>query len=153
MHASLFFYPPLTIGVVFTLENILMVTPITLAHGLQATPPNQPVGQLFQGGASPMWTMPKRTDSRTRIIWMEGREWRVQEQSDSRADREERALVFSSAGESHTVHEYHWLWFGFMDDELAALYKSRRKAADSAAYHPAVTSERELSGASPRLPR
>ena len=100
-----------------------------------------------------MWTMPKRADSRTRIIWMDGREWRVQEQSDSLADREERSLVFSSGGESHTLHEYHWLWFGFMDEELATLYKTRRKAATSAAYHSSVTSERELSAASPRLPQ
>ena len=100
-----------------------------------------------------MWTMPKRADSRTRIIWMDGREWRVQEQSDRQEDREARSLVFSSAAESHTIHEYHWLWFGFMDEELATLYKSRRKAAESAAYYSSVTSERELSGASPRLPQ
>lgn len=100
-----------------------------------------------------MWTMTKRADSRTRIIWMDGREWRVQEQADRLADREERSLVFSSGGECHTVHEYHWLWFGFMDDELAALCKTRRKAAESAAYLPLATSERELSRASPRLPQ
>jgi hypothetical protein len=84
---------------------------------------------------------------------MDGQEWRVQEQSDRLADREERSLVFSSSGESHTVHEYHWLWFAFMDEELAALYKTRRGTATSAAYHSSITSERELSAASPQLPR
>ena len=34
--------------------------------------------------------------------------------------------MFSCDAESHRVYEYHWLWFGFMDSELAALSKSRR---------------------------
>lgn len=82
-----------------------------------------------------MWTMPKRPESRTRTVRMDGREWRIEERTDRIGDREERLLVFSAEGESHAIRDYHWLWFGFMDQELAALCPSRRKAAELAVSH------------------
>jgi hypothetical protein len=74
----------------------------------------------------------KRPESRTRIVRMDGREWRVQERAEMGDDqREVRSLVFSSDGETREVRNYHWLWFGFMDDELAALCRARRVVAEA----------------------
>ena len=73
----------------------------------------------------------KRPESRTRIVRMDGREWRVHERAELGDDkREVRSLVFSSDGETREVRNYHWLWFGFMDDELTALCRTRRVAAE-----------------------
>ena len=82
-----------------------------------------------------MWSMPKRAESRTRTLRMDGQEWRVEERTDRAADREERYLVFSSNGESLVLRDYHWLWFAFMDEELEALCRSRRKVRELVASH------------------
>lgn len=80
-----------------------------------------------------MWAMPKRAESRTRMLRMDGREWQVEERAETGADgRVERALVFSTAGETQRVREFNWLWFGFMDDELAALCRKRARATERA---------------------
>jgi hypothetical protein len=91
-----------------------------------------------------MYRMRRRPESRTRLIEFDGREWRVEERVERGPDdQERRCLVFSCNGESHRVHDYHWLWFGFLDSELAALCKSRRAVSVHEALLPRAA-ERQL---------
>jgi hypothetical protein len=65
---------------------------------------------------------------------MDGREWRVEERAEYDADdAKDRALVFSTEGETIRLGNYHWLWFGFTDEELVTLCRTRRPGGRPAA--------------------